>query len=102
MEYQNPPATHRSGCGAPKNPKFQGTEIMAAPKSYQRQCKRSLRIALDALPCIVKGCSRPAAKLRCPSHEAELAELVRAQGKEWGRDRNTLDVRFFYASRKGF
>jgi hypothetical protein len=51
--------------------------------------------------CIVRGCLAAAAGLRCRSHQAELERLIKSQGKEWGRDRRTTDVRFFYASRKG-
>jgi hypothetical protein len=32
----------------------------------------------------------------------EFRKLMRAQGKDWGRDRDFRDVRFHYGSRRGF
>ena len=38
----------------------------------------------------------------CWIHREEFRKLVRAQGKDWGRDRDFRDVRFHYGSRRGF
>jgi hypothetical protein len=62
-----------------------------------------LKLETHAVPCSVKDCTLSAhIKGRCWSHQAELEALCRAQGKDWGRDQHTTDVRFFYATRKGF
>lgn len=57
-----------------------------------------------AAPALIRFGRRGLRTSLCGYHLAELDELLRAQGKDWGRSRKPegWNARFYYGARRGY